>query len=52
LRLFREHQQHEKTIIEKDEEECCPGHEYEFLGLIKKPVEISELVRRIKAELG
>ena len=31
LKLFHEHQQHEKTITEKDEEECCPGHEYEYL---------------------
>jgi hypothetical protein len=31
LRLLREHQQYEKTITEKDEHECCPGHEYEFL---------------------
>jgi hypothetical protein len=31
LRLLREHQQHEKTIMEKDEQECCPGHEYEYL---------------------
>jgi hypothetical protein len=31
LRLLREHQEHEKTITEKDEQECCPGHEYEFL---------------------
>ena len=31
LRLFREHQEHERTIREEDEQECCPGHEYEFL---------------------
>jgi len=31
LILLREHQQHEKTIIEEDEQEVCPGHEYEFI---------------------
>jgi hypothetical protein len=31
LRLLHEHQEHEKTIREKDEEECCPGHEYEYI---------------------
>jgi hypothetical protein len=31
LKLFCEHQQHEKTIREEDEEECCPGHEYEYV---------------------
>ena len=31
VELFHEHQQHEKTIREEDETECCPGHEYEFL---------------------
>jgi hypothetical protein len=31
LKLFHEHQQHEKTIREKDEQEYCPGHEYEYV---------------------